>query len=85
MEDETTAKAGGSDAVSAPAAEVEDEYPVTLDEFCRRQSLVERSVELLGAFYASESALVEAGKTPGVALEGKFRKRLAAFASRPVG
>lgn len=63
-----------------PAAPAEvHAFALTLEEFCQGHSKVERSVELLNAFFALET---HAGRTQ--ASESEFRARLAAFAQRPV-
>lgn len=63
--------AAGPSKTAEPAA-------IELTEFCLRHSRVERSVELLNAFFAVES---HAGRT--VATESDFITRLAAFAAKP--
>lgn len=63
-------------AASAPAA-APAPVTITLAEFCLRHSKVERSIELLNAFFAIEE---HAGRTSGT--ETDFVARLAAFATR---
>lgn len=60
------------------ASSAPEPAPISLTEFCLSHSKVERSVELLNAFFAIETA---AGRTSGTALD--FINRLHAFAAQP--
>lgn len=64
-----------AETASAPVAV---DAPIGLTEFCLRHSKVERSIELLNAFFAIES---HAGRTS--ATEAQFVKRMAVFALQP--
>ena len=52
---------------------------ITLDEFCRRHSKVDRRVELLRGFHSAE---VRAGHAKD--LEASYLARFKAFATKPV-
>jgi hypothetical protein len=57
----------------------EKEFPLTLDEFCKRLSLTDKRVEAIGGFHASEKS---AKRTRG--LESAFRERYAEFLNKPM-
>ncbi len=62
----------------APVATEQNEFPLTLDEFCSRLSINDRRVELIGAFHSTEKA---AGRTKD--LESKYSARYTAFINQP--
>ena len=54
------------------------EFPLTIEEFCARLSKTDRRVELIGGFYAVESA---AGRVKD--LESAFAARYTKFINQP--
>jgi len=58
---------------------IEDNFPLTLDEFCARLSSTDGRVELIGGFHASELS-------DGVSkdMTDNFMKRFIAFTNKPV-
>lgn len=66
----------------AGAAKVVDaepkEFPLSLDEFCARISMIDKRVELIGGFNHSEKA---AGRNKDT--ETAYRKRYAEFINQP--
>lgn len=56
------------------------DFPMQLEEFCRRASEQSRGVELIGAFHAHEKA---AGR--GKDTEAGFAARFESFARAPAG
>jgi len=65
-------------APTEPQAEMPDEFPLSLDEFCTAQSQTDRRVELLGAFHFTEKGAGRLRDTPTA-----YKRRLAAFANHP--
>ncbi len=62
----------------APVATEQNEFPLTLDEFCSRLSITDRRVELIGAFHITEKA---AGRTKDMA--SAYSARYTAFLNQP--
>ncbi|MGR9107809.1 MAG: hypothetical protein ACU843_12840 [Gammaproteobacteria bacterium] len=55
-----------------------DDFPVTLDEFCRRLSVKDKRVEMIGGFHFDEK-LAKRVKD----MESAYMKRFEAFTKRP--
>lgn len=62
----------------ATAAPVENNYPLSLEEFCTRLSITDKRVELIGAF-----ALSEKSKGRNKDTESAYLGRLKVFAEQP--
>lgn len=71
-------KADDAPVAATKADSPATEFPISLDEFCTRQSGKDQRVELIGAFFRVEKA---AGRTQD--LQGAFAARFEAFASQP--
>jgi hypothetical protein len=60
------------------AASVNDEFPLSLDEFCSRLSSSDKRVEMIGAFHHTEKA---AGHNKDI--ESAYIARYSAFINQP--
>lgn len=72
-------KTPSEDTVVAVAPAAPDSFHLPLEEFCARLSKTDKSVELIGAFYAHEKL---AGRVHGS--ESNFLAQYQAFANKPV-
>lgn len=55
------------------------DFPLTLDEFCKRASTQDKRVELIGAFHFAEKSAARVKDT-----EANYKKRFDEFVRRPV-
>lgn len=62
----------------SPAVVEPTDFPLSLDEFCKRLSATDRRVELIGAFHHVE---LKDGRTRDT--DGNYRARFLAFVNQP--
>lgn len=64
--------------IAKESAADDNEFPLSLTEFCTRLSSIDRRVELIGAFNSEEA---NAGRSTDV--ESAYTERFAQFINRP--